>query len=199
MTKRSFAEFEADSRAAWRHWLADHHDRESGVWLTWHTKASGHQRISLDEAVGEAICFGWIDSTLRRLGGGRSALLFTPRRPGSNWSRRNKQRVAKLLANGLMTDAGRRAVDAAKRAGSWTALDGVEDLQVPDDLSNALAACPPAQRNFSVSSPSTRKLALAWIHSAKRPATRANRIAETVRLAAENRSIVDRSRSPRDG
>jgi uncharacterized protein YdeI (YjbR/CyaY-like superfamily) len=192
MTRKEHAELEPDGRAAWRRWLADHHDSSPGVRLIWHTKASGQQRITLDEAVSEALCFGWIDSTVRRLGGGRSALLFTPRRPGGTWSRLNKQRVTALVAQGLMTEAGQRVVDAAKRDGSWHALDAVDDLLVPDDLATALHALPAAERNFAASPPSTRKLALAWIGSAKRPQTRATRIAETVRLAADNRTVADR-------
>jgi uncharacterized protein YdeI (YjbR/CyaY-like superfamily) len=191
MVRRTFAEFEPDSQAAWRNWLAEQHDSSPGVWLIWHTKASGQQRISVDDAVSEALCFGWIDSTVRRLEGGRSAVLFTPRRPGGTWSRRNRQRVAALAAQGLMTEAGQRVVDAAKRDGSWRALDAIDDLLVPDDLAGALRAAPAAATNFSTFAPSTRRLALWWIASAKRPQTRATRIAETVRLAAENRSVAE--------
>jgi uncharacterized protein YdeI (YjbR/CyaY-like superfamily) len=194
-----YPEIEPDGRAAWRRWLAEHHATSPGVRLIWHTKASGQQRISLDEAVSEALCFGWIDSTVRRLGGGRSAVLFTPRRTGGTWSRLNKQRVARLVAQGLMTAAGQRVVDAAKRDGSWHALDAIDDLRVPDDLAAALRALPAAERNFFAHPPSTKRLALWWIASAKRPQTRATRIAETVRLAADNRSVADRHRSGRQG
>jgi uncharacterized protein YdeI (YjbR/CyaY-like superfamily) len=162
------------------------------VWLIWRKKGTGHQPIRLDEAIREALCFGWIDSAVRPAGDGKSALLFTPRRPGSTWSRLNKQRVAALTAQGRMADAGRRVVAAAQGDGSWYALDAVENLHVPDDLAQALAACPAAQVNFSGFAPSTRKLTLWWIESAKRPQTRARRIAETVRLAADNRTVADR-------
>lgn len=194
MTRSGLAEIEPDSPAAWRRWLAEHHDSTPGVWLIWHKKSTGHQPVSLDEAIQEALCFGWIDSTVRPVGGGKSALLLTPRRPGSTWSRRNKQRVASLTAEGRMTDAGRRVVDAAKRDGSWNALDAIEDLRVPDDLAQALAACPTAQANFSAFAPSTRKLTLWWIESARRPQTRARRVAETVQLAARNRTVAHRPR-----
>jgi uncharacterized protein YdeI (YjbR/CyaY-like superfamily) len=190
--RSDLAEFEPDSRAAWRLWLAEHHDGSPGVWLIWHTKASGQQRITLDEAVSEALCFGWIDSTMRRTGDGRSTLLFTPRRPRGTWSALNKQRVAALIAEGLMTEAGQRAMDAAKRDGSWYALDEIDDLRVPDDLARELRTSPAAHANFDAFAPSTKKLVLWWIQSAKRPQTRARRIAETVRLAAKNLSVANR-------
>jgi uncharacterized protein YdeI (YjbR/CyaY-like superfamily) len=165
----------------------------------WRSKASGQQWFSLDEAVSEALCFGWIDSTVRRLGDGRSALRFTPRRPGGTWSRLNRQRVAALVAQELMTEAGQRVVDAARRDGSWTTLEPVDDLCVPDDLDRALRANPTARSNFHAFPPSIKKLALGWIATAKRPQTRATRIAETVRLAADNRSVADRSTAVSDG
>ncbi|HEU4422280.1 MAG TPA: YdeI/OmpD-associated family protein [Pilimelia sp.] len=196
MVRTGLPDIEPDSPSAWRRWLVEHHDSTPGVWLIWRKKRTGHQPISLDEAVREALCFGWIDSTVRPVGDGKSALLFTPRRPGSTWSRLNKQRVTALAAEGRMTDAGLRVVDTAKRDGSWNALDAVEDLRVPDDLAQALTAYPTAQANFSAFAPSTRKLTLWWIESAKRPHTRARRIAETVQLAADNRTVADRSRSP---
>ena len=197
ITKSRLPEIEPESRAAWRRWLAEHHDRSPGVWLIWHTKKGPRvQLITLDEAISEALCFGWIDSSMRPVGNGKSALLFTPRRPGSTWSRLNKQRVKFLTAQGLMTDAGRKVLAAARRDGSWNALDAIENLLVPDDLARALAACPTALANFRAYPPSTRKIALWWVESAKRPETRTRRVAETVRLAAENRSVVNRPRRP---
>jgi uncharacterized protein YdeI (YjbR/CyaY-like superfamily) len=190
--KTRLAEIEPDSPTAWRRWLAAHHDNSPGVWLIWHKKSTGYQPIGLDQAIREALCFGWIDSTVRPVGNGKSALRFTPRRAGSTWSQPNKQRVASLTAEGRMTDAGRRVVDAAKRDGSWNAPDAIEDLHVPDDLAQALAAVPAAQANFSAFAPSARKLTLWWIESARRPQTRARRVAETVQLAADNRTVANR-------
>jgi uncharacterized protein YdeI (YjbR/CyaY-like superfamily) len=151
------AEVEPHSCAEWRDWLNQHHAHSSGVWLIWHSKRSGRQCISVEEAVLEALCFGWIDSRLRRLHDGTSALLFTPRQPSGTWSRLNKQRVESLIASGLMTEAGLRAVETAQRNGSWSALDPVEELELPDDLSAAFAADPLARRNFDAFPPSTRK------------------------------------------
>ena len=172
--------------------MADHHATSTGIWLIWHTKRSGRQRINVDEAVSEALCFGWIDSRLRRLDSETSALLFTPRKARGTWSRLNRQRVATLIASGLMTDAGMLAIEAARLDGSWTMLDAVDALEIPDDLAQALDAEPQARRNFDAFAPSARKLALWWILSAKRPGTRAERISETVRRAAQNLTVSAR-------
>jgi uncharacterized protein YdeI (YjbR/CyaY-like superfamily) len=150
-------------------------------------KGSTVTSLTYDEAVEEALCFGWIDSVVNRLDGDRFKQLVTPRRPGSAWARSNKARVERLLEQGLMEPAGLAAVEAAKADGSWSALDDVEDLVVPDDLAAALAAEPAAARYFYGLSDSARKLSLYWIASAKRPETRAKRIEQTARNAAEGR------------
>ena len=144
-------------------------------------KRAAPQPVTLDDAVEEALCFGWIDSRLRPIDDERSAVMFSPRRPGSTWSRSNKQRAAALLSSGQMTEAGRRVVEAAQDDGSWTSLDAIEALQIPDDLANALAADPEAETRFNALPPSARKSALWWIASAKRPETRSRRIRGTVR------------------
>lgn len=140
--------------------------------------------ITVAEAVDEALCYGWIDSRLHPLDGERSALRFTPRRPRSIWSARNKARVEDLTARGRMAEAGLRAVATAKRNGSWTALDAVERLEVPADLASELAGAPAAASRFEGLPPSAKKLALWWIAQARRPATRRQRIAATVRRFA---------------
>ena len=155
--------------------------------------------ISLDEAVEEALCFGWIDSRLNRLDDERNVLRFTPRRRGSAWAKSNKERVGRLEAQGLMTPAGRALVEAAKIDGSWYVLDRIDDLTMPDDLTAALAADPAAERYFAAFPPSTKKAILFWIASAKKPETRAKRVAETVRLAAENRRATERRPETRGG
>ena len=118
------------SRASWRSWLTTNHGSVQGVLLVVDTKASGSQRLSLDDAVQEALCFGWIDSKLRPLDDRRFAVLFTPRRRRGTWSQPNKARVQSLIAQGLMTDAGLRAVTAAWPDGSWSVLDEVDELRV---------------------------------------------------------------------
>ena len=174
------------TRNAWRAWLERHHATSSGVWLVSFRKETEKPRVEYPEAVEEALCFGWIDSKSTRLDDERTLLWMSPRKPGSGWSRSNKERVARLERDGLMADAGRAAVEAAKRSGAWSALDSVEALEVPDDLAAAFARDRTAKANYDAFPPSSRKLILAWIASAKRPETRAKRIQETVRLAAQN-------------
>ncbi|HSK54087.1 MAG TPA: YdeI/OmpD-associated family protein [Jiangellales bacterium] len=170
-------------RAEWRAWLAEHHGRGQGVWMVSWRKASGHTPLTYDEAVEEALCFGWVDSRPRKLDDHRTMLWFSPRKPGSGWSRPNKQRVARMESAGLMAEAGRRAVEVAQADGSWTALDEVEALTVPDDLAEALEARPPAAEEWEAFPRSVKRGVLEWISTAKRHETRAKRVEETARLA----------------
>jgi uncharacterized protein YdeI (YjbR/CyaY-like superfamily) len=130
------------TRAAWRDWLAAHHTQTARVWLVTWKKATGQPHLPYDEAVEEALCFGWIDSKSSKLDDARSMLWFSPRKPGTGWSRPNKERVIRLTAAGLMAPAGLDKVAAAQADGSWNALDAVEALVLPDDLVQALAAYP---------------------------------------------------------
>jgi uncharacterized protein YdeI (YjbR/CyaY-like superfamily) len=139
------------------------------------------------DLVEEAICFGWIDSTVNVLDDDRGLQLMTPRKPRSGWTRLNRRRVADMEAQGRMTDAGRRAVDRAKADGSWTVYDPVEDLLEPDDLAAALDAVPAARAAWTGFPPSARKQMLWWVVSAGRAETRAGRIAKIVDAAAEGR------------
>lgn len=175
------------TRAEWRAWLERHHTRPNGVWLITYKKATGKPRVEYDEAVEEALCFGWIDSKANKLDDERSLLWFAPRKPRTGWSRPNKERVERLLAAGLMAPAGLAKVEAARRDGSWSALDAVEDLEVPPDLATALAGYPAARAHFDAFPRSARRSILEWIASAKTAPTRARRIEETARLAEENR------------
>ena len=179
---------EPGSRAEWRQWLAENHTSSPGVWLAIGKKGNSVTTLTYDEVVEEALCFGWIDSTVRKLDADRFKQLLTPRKPGSVWAKTNKARVEQLTREGLMQPAGVAVVEAAIADGSWGLLDNVEDLVVPDDLVAALAAAPSAAHNFASFSPGVKKLALYWIASAKRPETRAKRIAETTSAAAEGRA-----------
>lgn len=175
---------ELPDRDAWRRWLEANHDRSKGVWLAIGKKGSTATRLMYDEAVEEALCFGWIDSTVRKLDAQRSQQLYTPRKPNSTWAASNKRRVDKLIAEGKMTPAGMAAVEVAKSNGSWTLLDEIEAMVMPDDLTEALAATPDAAEGWERVPVSQRKIALYWIATAKRAETRARRIAETARAAA---------------
>jgi uncharacterized protein YdeI (YjbR/CyaY-like superfamily) len=173
-------------RAAWRAWLIEHHATSTGVYLASWRRASGRTGVPYVDAVEEALCVGWVDATLRRLDDERSIQWFAPRRPRSGWARSNRERVERLTAAGLMLPAGLAAVEEAKRRGTWTMLDETEDLTVPDDLAAALDASPPGREHWDAFSKSSRRVILEWIRQAKRPETRAKRIAETATSAARN-------------
>ena len=184
---------EVPDRAAWRQWLAERHEQRDAIWLVFHKKASDGMSPSYEEAVEEALCFGWIDSTVNRLDEQRNLQLFAPRRARSTWSASNKERVARLEHAGLLAPAGIAAIDRAKDNGSWSALDAVERLDEPRDLAAALDAEARARRNWNGFSASSRKGILWWVVSAKRPETRARRIEQTVRMAAKGlRAQFDR-------
>jgi uncharacterized protein YdeI (YjbR/CyaY-like superfamily) len=178
----------AIDRQAWRNWLQQNHDRSSGVWLVYYKVNSGKPSIRYSEAVKEALCFGWIDSKAKSLDDARYMQIFTPRKPKSVWSKVNKQYVEELIEQGLMTAAGLKKIEAAKRDGSWTSLDAIEALTIPPDLEQALTANELANQHFAAFSRSTKKTILFWISSAKRSETRLKRIEQTVRAAAQNRN-----------
>ena len=177
--------YHAQTRAQWRAWLEAHHDASPGVWLcSWRRPASGKPRCPYPEVVEEAICFGWIDSTVNLLDDDRGLQLLTPRRPRSPWTRLNRQRVADMEAAGLMTAAGGRAVEIARDNGWWTIYDPVEDLVEPDSLAIALDANTAARLAWDRFPPSARKMMLWWVISATKDDTRARRIATIVDKAA---------------
>ena len=174
------------SRAELRRWLKRHCERADSFWLVTFKKHVDAHYLAYDEVVEELLCFGWVDSRTRRRDDDRTMLLVGPRKPGSTWSASNKRRVSRLVKSGLMTPAGQALIDAAKREGSWTFLDDIEKLIVPEDLAARLAKNERAKRNFEAFNAAARKVILLWIKTAKQPATRETRINETVRLAARN-------------
>jgi uncharacterized protein YdeI (YjbR/CyaY-like superfamily) len=185
-------------RAAWRRWLTRHHDRDAGIWLVIHKKGSTSGSLPYEDAVLEALCFGWIDSKPNRLDDETFKLWMAPRKPKSVWSAINKERVAGLIEAGLMQPPGLAAIETAKANGSWSTLDRSDALIMPDDLAEALAADAEAARHFEAFPPSTKKQVYFWIENAKRPETRTKRVGETVARAAENRRVTEwRPREPR--
>jgi uncharacterized protein YdeI (YjbR/CyaY-like superfamily) len=138
-----YEQTQAETRAQWRDWLARNHATSPGIWLVTWKKASGRPHLAYDDIVEEALAFGWVDSQPRTVDDQRSARLLTPRKPGSNWSRLNKQRVERLTAAGLMQPAGLAAVAAARANGRWTALEAAENLAEPADLAAAWTPTPP--------------------------------------------------------
>lgn len=175
----------ARDRGAWRQWLERHAATSPGVWLVYD---KGPQRtLGYDDIVEEALCFGWIDSRPRSLDDYQAMLYIAPRKQRSAWSRVNKARVERLIAAGLMQPAGLATVEAAKASGRWTALDTVEQLTEPDDLRAALDANAAARAQWDGFPRSAKRAILEWLANAKKPETRAVRIAETVREAAHGR------------
>ena len=173
------------SRHEWRQWLEENHRVKQSVWLVYYKVKSGMPSLSWSEAVDEALCFGWIDSKAVLIDEAKYMQFFSRRKPGSVWSKINKEKVQRLIEAGLMTQAGLDSIDIAKQNGSWTLLDEVEELKVPDDLTQAFRAQPGSEDYFLSLSKSVRKSILQWIALAKRPETRQNRINEVARLASQ--------------
>ena len=155
--------------------MAEHHADSPGVWLIIRKKDSPQPGVTYIEAVEEALCFGWIDSKTITLDATRFRQLFTPRKPRGTWAKSNKERVARLIEQGLMTPAGLAAIDLAVANGTWAASDAGDEQSEPDDFASALAAHPAAELHWRGFSASVRKGILYWIASAKRPETRARR------------------------
>ena len=171
-------------RAAWRAWLAEHHDSSPGVWVVTWKRSTGRPVLEYGDLVEEALAYGWIDSTARGLDDERTMLHFGPRKVGSGWSRPNKERIDRLLAAGLMAGPGLAVLERAYADGSWTLLDDVENLVVPPDLAAAFDRHPGAAAGWEAFPRSVKRAALERLVHAKRPATRAARIQEIARKAA---------------
>jgi len=184
-----FSDFHPRDRKEWRGWLKKNYAKLSGIWFVYFKKQTGKPRVTYDEAVEEALCFGWIDSVPRKFDDERSKLLFTPRKPKSVWSKLNKTRVEKLIENGLMTESGLAKIEAAKRDGSWNALDASDNLEIPTDLARAFEVNKTAAKNFIRFSDAVKRNILSWVGSAKRSETRAARIEKTVTMAERNKRV----------
>jgi len=190
MAATTYQSIHPKNRKAWRKWLEKEHQVSPGIWLVYYKKHTGLRWLSYDEAVEEALCFGWIDSLPGKLDEDRSKLNFTPRKPKSVWSALNKRRVEQLMSQGLMTPAGLAVIEQAKKNGSWETLTASDEAaalnQVPPDLERLFSKNKQAGRNFKAFSQSVRKQFLSWIFSAKRKETRENRLKQTVLMAEKN-------------
>lgn len=175
-----------ETRAEWRDWLQENYERIEGVWFIRYKKSAGKPFADVNEAIEEAICYGWIDSLPRKLDEERTMLYFARRKTGSNWSALNKTRADKMKEAGLMKPAGLDKIEAAKRDGSWDALNEVEALIIAADLNEVFDHYPSAKENFEAFPRSVKRGILEWILNAKRPETRKKRVDETARLAAES-------------
>ena len=183
---KNFPKVQVESREEWRAWLEANHESAESIWLVTFKKASGKPHVSYDAVVEEALCFGWIDSLPRKLDEERTMLLLSPRKPGSAWSKVNKERVERMIAAGKMRPAGLRKIEQSKADGSWTFLDDVDALVVPDDLAAALREYENAGENFAAFPRSSKRGILEWIKQAKRTETRDKRVRETAKLASSN-------------
>ena len=186
MTEKPTESIQPKSILEWNKWLEQNHSRANGIWLITFKQATGRPRIFYDDAVESALCFGWIDSKPRTLDAERSMLWFSPRKKGSAWSKRNKERVEKLVAANRLYEAGLAKIEEAKQDGSWIKLDSVEALEIPSDLRKAFKSNLGSNSNFDAFPRSTKRAILEWIGNAKTEATRAKRVSETATLAAEN-------------
>ena len=175
---------EVSDRSAWRRWLTERHEQREAIWLVFHKKTSDGTSPSYEEAVEEALCFGWIDSTAKRLDERRNLQLFAPRKPRSTWSASNKERVARLEREGLLAPAG---IAAAPTGSPYAAKPKIPEL--PAYIARALKANPAAWRFFQQLAPTYRRHFVAWIHLAKRPETREKRIRESIALLAAGKKL----------
>ena len=170
----------------WYNWLLQNHKTSSGVYLIFYKLELNLPTMRWEEAVKVALCFGWIDSTVKSLGNGKRRQYFTPRNPKSVWSALNKRYIQELKAQNLLHESGLKSVETAKINGSWNALDDVENEVIPDDLQLAFNRHPEALNNYKNFAPSYRKSYLYWLHQAKRESTRIKRISEIIDYCAKN-------------
>lgn len=180
----------AKNREEWRKWLEKNHECSEAVWLVYYKKGSGKETVVYDEAVQEALCFGWIDSVINRIDDEKYKQLFSQRKRKSTWSKLNKDRVEKLIKEELMTNAGLEKIEQAKKDGSWNSIDHVEQLIISDDFKKALSANKEAKKNFNNFSNSNKKISLYWINNVKSADLRKQRVNKIVELAAKNITLV---------
>lgn len=178
--------FYAESKEAWRNWLAQNYNQEKAIWLIIYKKATKIPSVYYDEALNEALCYGWIDSKINKRDEQSYFQYFAARSPKSNWSRVNKEKIARLLEENKMAEPGLKMVEIAKENGTWDALNDVENLIIPPDLEKAFENYSPAKSNFQNFPHSIQRSILEWIFNAKRAETRAKRIQETASLAQDN-------------
>lgn len=177
----------AKDRQAWRKWLEKNHRGSTGVWLVYYKKGSGKTRVEYADAVEEALCFGWIDSTLNPIDDEKYMQLFTPRKPKSGWSKLNKDRVEKLTAQGLMMPAGLEKIENAKKHGTWSKLDHIESFTLPPELKKAFTANKKAKQFFETLGKTNKKYILYYVNNVKDPEKKASRIAKIITAANEGK------------
>lgn len=175
----------------WYDWLLNNHDKYQGVYLIFYKLEMNVPTMRWEEAVKVALCFGWIDSTVKSLGNGKRRQYFCPRNPKSNWSALNKRYIVFLEQDGLLHESGIKVIEEAKKSGRWTAMDDVENGVIPNDLQQAFNKNPGAYENYINFAPSYRKSYLSWLHQAKRETTRQSRIEKIIDYCAQNKKSRD--------
>lgn len=170
------------NRQEWRQWLQENHSSAPFIWLVYYKKQANRSTLTWSEAVDEALCFGWIDSTAKTIDEEKFMQFFTKRKPTSVWSKINKEKVKRLIATGLMMPAGHQCIHLARQNGSWSILDDVEELKIPKDLEKAFKSKRGSKAHFTGLSRSVQKNYLQKLVLAKRPETRLKRIQEIVNL-----------------
>ncbi len=185
MENKEIEIFYPKSQLAWRKWLEKNHLSKQAVWVVFYSKKSAIKSITWSEAVDVALCFGWIDSKKIKVDEETAHQFFSKRKVKSTWSKINKEKVAKLIEHNLMSEAGLRTIDIAKENGSWTILDDVEELIIPDDLAHAFTLYSNAEEFYLGLSKSVKKQILSWLVFAKTTATRQKRINEIVERAKQ--------------
>ena len=171
----------------WREWLHENHLDSNGVYLIFYKIEHYRESMRWEEAVKVALCYGWIDSTVRSLGDGKRRQYFTPRNPKSVWSALNKRYIEELIGENLMHESGLKTIEIAKANGSWTSLDEVENGIIPKDLKEAFNGNKIAYKNYQNFAPSYRKSYLYWLNQAKRQETRLKRIEDIIKYCEANK------------
>lgn len=178
------------SRDDWRTWLEKNHSTKREVWLVFYKKHTGKPSISYDDAVEEALCFGWIDSIVKRIDDAKFARKFTPRKPDSKWSELNKKRANKMIDQGKMTKAGLVLINEARDRGQWLkSHQPKKDLAIPQYIEHALQSNNRALSNFRKLAPSYKRQFVGWVDSAKKEETRRRRLAEVIRILEKNEKL----------
>lgn len=170
----------------WREWLLDKHSQNEGIYLIFYAVSHENESMRWEEAVRVALCYGWIDSTVKNIGPGKRRQYFCPRKPKSVWSRVNKDHIKDLKKNDLMHKNGLESIKVAKKNGSWTSLDDVENGVIPQELQEVFNKNPTAFSNFQNFTRGQRKSYLYYLNQAKREETRQKRIKEIVQLCTKN-------------
>jgi uncharacterized protein YdeI (YjbR/CyaY-like superfamily) len=178
------------TRKEWRDWLDQHHDKSKGIWLVFYKRHTGKATLEYDEAVEEALCFGWIDSIIKKIDDEKYVRKLTPRKADSQWSDLNKKRIKKLKKQGLLTEAGMMKVRAAKASGLWNKPDRHQvSSNIPRELESELAKNKNAKSFFDQLAPSYQKRFIGWISAAKRQETKERRIREVIALLEKGEKL----------